>query len=262
MNSIDWKKPLEASLWGVGNACAVAPVTVPLDIIKTRLLCSKTPMNTPQVIRQMWQEGGVAVFYRTFPYEFSKTVLRQAYVWPLMTTCPQMLQDRGVENDLAQKILVGVIAATVDAVVITPLERARVQNSLHNAPPISIQKFYKNGWSGFATYWTKRSVGSSTFWIAQGYFREKNRKGTEDLTAQELIKTGVEVACVVGLVLVPFDGANTLKLGQGVSPLTLFSPEGLKRACRGAHLSVAAMVINNTASVCLAEKLTRRSSSS
>jgi len=244
----------QSSFYGMIRGIMVHTLIYPLEVVKVRRQCSEE--NIFRITYHLWQREGIRPFYRGLSAQLGKTTMRQAWCWPMMTAIPPRMQQYGANDTFAQA-MTGVSIATVDALVTTPLERAKVVSACTGNRGASLSEIYKGGWHGGMTHWRKLSVNWSTFLVAQKHLRKQyaNSSG-EPLTMCQLIHIGFQVAAIVSLVSAPFDFANTWKQAQNKSVI-LSSPKSIAMLYRGWPLNALSLVIHNVASVTLLDWLSR-----
>jgi hypothetical protein len=207
-----------------------------------------------QIARKIFKQEGVGAFYKGLTPQLIKTSLKQMWCWPMITAVPGYLHTYGL-GEIQQQILTGLSIATVDAVITTPLERAKILSALMGRASISLSNIYKEGWQGFSTYWAKRSVNMVTFLTAQQYFRDHERSPSGQISLAALIKTGILVAIILSCVSAPLDLVNTLKQSRNLSLSYIFNRHGGIKLYRGWPINSFSLSIHNVASVILIEKL-------
>lgn len=258
MNStVNFKKENLAwsSLWGVVRGISVHTLIYPLEVIKIRQQCSQNESNSLRIALKLFRQEGISAFYKGLAPQLLKTSIKQIWCWPMITGMPSVLQRYQIEN-LGQQVLTGLSIATIDAVISTPLERAKVLSAFKGTSKFCLKNAFKDGWRGFATHWSKLSVNWVAFLAAQKYLRDQSSGlSGQSLSFSQLTKIGVQVALIVSLVSAPFDIANTLKQAQNLTPTHLFSRQGILKLYRGWPMNALSLVIHNIASVTLIEKL-------
>ncbi len=243
-----------SSLWGVTRGIFVHTLIYPLEVIKIRHQCSENESKSVRIALALLREEGIGAFYKGLTPQLLKTSIKQTWCWPMITGVPPVLQKYQIEN-LQQQALTGLLIATMDAAISTPLERAKIVSAFRGTSEFRLKTAYKDGWRGFATHWSKLSVNWVAFLTAQKYLRDQFPG--QSLSFSELTKIGIQVALIVSIVSAPFDIANTLKQAQNLSPSRLLNRHTIFKLYRGWHLNALSLVIHNIASVTVIEKLTR-----
>lgn len=258
MNSlVDFKNENLAysSLWGVARGISVHTLIHPLDVIKIRQQCSQKESKSFRIALALHHKEGIGVFYKGLAPQLLKTSIKQIWCWPIITGMPPVLQKYQIAN-LEQQMITGLSIATIEAIISTPLERAKIVSAFRGTSKFCLNKPYKEGWRGFTTHWSKLSVNWVAFLAAQKYLRDQSSSlSGEPLSLPELTKIGVQVAFIVSLVSAPFDIANTLKQAQNLTPSHLLSRQEILKLYRGWPLNTLSLIIHNIASVILIEKL-------
>lgn len=253
----DFKKEnlVWSSLLGVVRGISVHTLIYPLEAVKIRQQCSHDQSKSLRVALTLFRKEGIAAFYKGLAPQLLKTSIKQVWCWPMITGMPSIFQRYQIEK-LAQQVLTGLLIATIDAAISTPLERAKILSAFQGTSKFSLKNAYRDGWQGFSTHWSKLSVNWITFLTFQKYLRDQSSGPSgQPLSFPELTKIGVQVALVVSLVSAPFDIANTLKHAQNLTPSHLFSRHRMLKFYRGWPLNALSLVIHNIASVVLIEKL-------
>lgn len=154
-----------------------------------------------------------------------------------MTGMPLVLHPLQL-GSLTDQALTGFSIATVDAMILTPLERMKILSARKG------DNFRAFEWRGFTAYWTKLSVNWVAFLVAQKYLRDRNTTD-KPLTLPQLMKIGVQVAVIVSIASAPFDVANTRKQINATHKISEY---------RGWPLSALSLVIHNIATVVVLDR--------
>jgi hypothetical protein len=240
---------LQSSLWGSVRGVSVEVLVFPLEVIKIQQQCSPNKETSIQIARRIFQSDGLGVFYRGLSPQLAKTAVKQIWIWPMITGGPSICKSHGV-GEIGQQVLTGLSISAVDALITTPLERAKIVSALTGKAPLSFAHVYKNGWQGCRAYFAKRSVNMVTFLTAQKYLR-----GSEHRSFGELVIIGTQVAFIVSFMGAPFDFGNTLKQAKNQDLFSFALKNGVKKIYRGSPLNALSLTIHNIASVILIEKL-------
>lgn len=249
---------MDSVFWGVMRGIFVHTLIYPFEVIKIRQQCLSTPEKSYRVAWGIFQKEGMHPFYNGLPFQLLKTGLKQVWCWPMITGTPIFLSRYNIGN-LCEQALTGVAISTIEAVVTTPLERAKILAALTGKNVFSLKSVYKDGWRGFATHWVKASVNWSVFLVTQKFLRDRYHKKKDKLSFPQLIEIGVQVAVIVGLVSAPFDIANTLKQARNHSVFSLLSKKTIRGFYRGWPLSTLSLMIHNVASVIVIDNLGNKS---
>jgi hypothetical protein len=144
------------------------------------------------------------------------------------------------------------LIATVDAAVLTPLEKMKSQLASQGGGEFCL----KNGWQGVLPHFAKLSSNWVVFLVAQKYLRDQARSSSgQPLSLSQKIKIGVKIALLASVVSAPFDFANTVKQVKNESAARLFHRSKVLKLYRGWPLSAFGLVTHGVASVFLLEKL-------
>lgn len=245
---------MQSSLWGTIRGLYVETLLYPLEAVKIRQQCSHTSEKSIYIARRIFQQEGVSAFYKGLSPQLVKTGIKQIWCWPMIMGIPNFLKKYGI-GTIHQQILTGFSIATVDALITTPLERAKVLSALSRKRSLSLASIYKDGWRGFTTYWAKRSINWCTFLTAQKYLRDCDHIESERRSFSALAKIGIQVALIVSIVSAPFDIANTLKQADNQALFSRLSRQGVWKLYRGWPLNALSLIVHNVASIIVIEKL-------
>jgi hypothetical protein len=247
---------LRSSLWGVARGVAVHTVIYPLDALKIRAQSSLSSESSFRIASLMWKEGGIKIFYQGLSAQLLKTTIKQIWVWPMILEFPSLLEKMTC-SEMEKQMITGTSIAAIDALISTPLERAKIQSALGGKRVFSLKNSYQNGWRGFSTHFTKLLVNWVTFLVAQKILRDRAREKFPQLSLIDLTKIGIQVALIVSIASAPFDMANTLKQGKNLSFRTLVSMHGIRKTYRGWPINALMLTIHNIASVVMIEQMRR-----
>jgi|JI9StandDraft_1071089.scaffolds.fasta_scaffold03480_11 hypothetical protein len=240
---------LSVSVLGIARGVAVTFATHPIDTVRYHLQTSPEKLRCLDVIKTIWQRSGFRGFYGGVTPHLGKTVLKQAWLWPMIAGVPARIEKHGIERPY-KEVLTGVAIAFVDAAITTPFEKAKITGAAQGKK-ISWQSI-KKGWTGASTNFARLSVTMPTFLVTQAYAQSYYSKESSSLTFSELAKIGIITATVVSIISAPFDAANTRKQTETKS-IKLFA-----RPYRGFPCYFATLVIQNIASAWLIDDLARR----
>lgn len=247
-----------SSIWGVARGLTVHSLIYPLEVIKIRQQCLPVAEKSYKVAWDLFQKEGVIPFYKGLSLQLLKASVKQAWCWPVIIDLPHSLKCHGVPEAL-QPLLTGLIIATIDAAITTPLERSKIWLAFTGKGKFSLRNAYKDGWRGFTAHWSKLSVNWSTFLIAQKHLRNRYQQNSEQpLTLPQLAEIGVQVAMFVSVCSAPLDFANTLKQVHNRNLFQLFQETAARNLFRGWPLSALSLAIHNIASVIVIDQLSSR----
>ncbi|MBS0585823.1 MAG: hypothetical protein JSR76_05945 [Verrucomicrobia bacterium] len=240
---------LSVSALGIARGVVVTVFTHPIDTVRYHLQTSPEKLQCRDVIKTIWQRSSFRGFYGGLTPHLGKTVLKQAWLWPMIAGVPARLEKHGIESPY-KEVLTGIAIAFVDAAITTPFEKAKITGAAQGQK-ISWQSLRK-GWTGTTTNFARLSVTMSTFLVTQERLRRHYSQKSHSLAFSELAKIGVITAIVVSIVSAPFDAANTRKQTDTKS-IKLFT-----RPYRGFPCYFTTLVIQNMASAWLIDYLARR----
>ncbi len=244
---------ITSSILGISRGLFVHSLIYPLDVVKIR--AQNSSEKSHKIAAKLFKEEGIRGFYRGLSPQLVKTSIKQAWVWPIITTMPQTL-DRYEIGDFQKQAMTGMSIAIIDASVTTPLERAKILSAASSTKKYSVFDMYKEGWRGYSTHLSKLSVNWVVFLTAQKHLRDQqSAQSKEKLSLPQLAKIGVQVAFIVSLAAAPFDVANTLKQTQNIGLLQLLSQRNFSRFYRGFPLNFLGLTIHNIASIVLIDRI-------
>lgn len=248
---------INSSFWGILRGLSVHTLIYPLEVIKIHQQCSQNSENIARVALNIFKKDSFNAFYKGLPPQLLKTSLKQVWCWPMITELPIILQ-RYQLGDFLRYAMTGFSIATIDAVMTTPLEKAKILSAYTGKVSFSLKSVYKNGWQGFTAHWLKLSINWTAFLTTQKYLRDRSSLQSEQsLSLFQLAKIGVQVALITSLISAPFDIAHTLKQAQCLNLSHLFSRNEISKLYRGWPLSALSLSIHNIASVIVIDKLSK-----
>jgi hypothetical protein len=115
----------KSSLYGLARGLIVRTITHPIDVVRIRQQCSQNSENSVRLALTLFKQEGFSAFYKGLLPQLLKTSLKQVWCWPMITEIPIFLQRYQLE-DLTRQAITGLSIATVDAIITTPLERAKI----------------------------------------------------------------------------------------------------------------------------------------
>ena len=136
-----------SSLYGIGRGISVHSLIYPLEVIKIRQQCSQSESKSIRIALTLLRQEGIGAFYKGLAPQLLKTSIKQVWCWPMITGMPPVLQRYQIEN-LSQQTITGLSIATIDAVISTPLERAKILSAFRGTGKICSQNIYRDGWQG------------------------------------------------------------------------------------------------------------------
>ncbi|HEY2810432.1 MAG TPA: MC/SLC25 family protein [Rhabdochlamydiaceae bacterium] len=247
---------LDISLFGVGRGIGVEMLTRPLRVVTTRQQNSDTPIYCSRIAKRIYRQEGPKAFYKGVFAEILKGSSKEVWCWPVMIKLPLFLQRFNL-SETQQHVTTGLSIALIHSLTTFPLEAIQ-QQAAHTGTTPSIFKMQWNKTRGFPTYFAKRSVTWTTFFVAQKKLRSQSQEEGA-LSLAELVKTGIQVSLIVSAASAPFDVANTAKhTVGGLNYSQLVSLAGMRKLFRGMPLNWLSLFINNIASVALLEKFDKQ----
>lgn len=259
------------SILGVLRTLAVEVINHPLKTVKIH---QQTGLYPPQssskrileIARAIYTKHGISGFYVGFGSQTSRSLIKPAWQWPLITQFPDALEYQfSITNSSAKQAVCGCVIATLDSLIATPIEKRMIRSVLKHekAPSWKHILWPRNGfiqetWGGFGSVWRKQTVAWSAFLTSQSFFREffvTEKKGYIPL--KNCIMVGTLSATVVFAFSALFDYGQTIKQGhnidlrQAFSQSTLPFNQKLKMVYKGSSLYFISLVINNIGSAIL-----------
>jgi hypothetical protein len=249
MNSTREPDLFTSSLFGVLRCLSVEILTYPLGVIKIHQQCSNTPPI--QTALRIFKEEGSMAFYKGAQFELAKATFKQCWHWPLITHLPSVFYPF---SPSVQYGLTGMTIAFVDALVTTPLEKARIISAFRSRNTPLFDTFYKNAWDGVSIHFLKRATNWTTMLASQRYLREQYGKDHQ-LTLPELTGIGIQTALVVSTIGAPLDFAHTTRQALNLKFKKEVSKEAIKKWFRGMPLSFLSLTVHNIATAIVIEQL-------
>lgn len=225
--------------WGMLRAASVEIAVYPLEVMKFHRQIGQSSLK-------VFRAEGILPFYRGLSAQLGKIVVKQPYLWPIITTVPPILKQQGI-GDLGQWVLTGVSIATLDTILTKHFEGKKIEAVL--ASP-------KSSWKvGLANYWSKQTGLWCSMLVAQCYFRTcaMGRHPEEPLRVSDLIGIGIGSAAVVSTVVAPLDRRSTLTLARMQHLLS----GGIGQSMRGSVCIGLRLAAHNIATAILVDKLKR-----
>lgn len=245
---------LTSSLGGIVRGIGSHSIIFPILVVKFRQQAQEKPERWYRIARKLFQEEGIEAFKKGFGPHLLSVSIKQAWLWPIIDTLPEYLKNSGL-GDLSQLVLTGVVIATLDAAIATPLESAKILSAVKGQSTFSLKKAFKEGWQAFPTQWSKQAVQMVTFLVSQKYLRDAYRENADErLRLGQLIQIGVMVALIASVTSAPFDFANTRR------HLQIAAVTDARRLFCGWPLHLTALTAQGVSSVVLIEWLSRAKS--
>lgn len=230
----------QAILWGALRGACVHSLIYPLDVIKTNLQIRPGATTYTTALELLRNQR----LYSGFSSQILQTTLKQTWCWPIICFLPAYFKEQSFHL-VSQNILTGLVIASLDAAILTPLEKRKIA---------SMTKTTLHQNKTMAAHFAKLSVSWCTFLTVQALFRSQyDRKPTP----LELAVIGVKTAFIVSAAAAPFDVLNTYKQ----SGIDFYSGNKARSLFRGWHLRALSLTIHSVASVFVMEKLKKLSPS-
>lgn len=248
-------QPLLVSLLGAAKGVVTTAVLYPIEAIKVRQQCSLHSEWVHQTAFRIFSHQGMGGFFQGLSPQLLKTGLKQAWCFPIITSLPPLLESEHL-SVLGRQCVTGLIIGTLDALIATPLERAKVLLTLSEKRKSLYQLLLQNGWKNFPIYWAKQSMTWCTFLTSQQYFRDQARMNTDKpLSVSDLILIGLKISVIGSVLLAPLDVMNSIQQGQQHSISLLLKVGKLRSFFKGLPLSFLSASINSMASVILLDRI-------
>ncbi len=251
---------MTAAFLGGFRGVSVELCVFPVERIKIQLQSTKNSVDVFACIREIFYNKGVLGFYQGLQPSLIKSLMRQVWCWPMLSELPKHCQAYGYSSTKSQA-LTGLFVTCLDVSLTAPFERMKILLASGSNPTASLNSIHKNGWNGFALFFSKRLVAVVSFLIVQDHLRNQAQRCRGDLSLSEMTKIGIITALFVGIVSAPFDFAYTYKQIQNKALEYGVFQKNFKKIYKGAALSSYAYMIHCIASVILLEKLEKFSAS-
>jgi len=235
---------LEASFYGTARALVGLPLEHPFDCIKTVWQANPSHSSVSDVIRHIYQRGGVSGFYVGIVPNGLRAASKQLYRWPLMLYLPTLFhqtlhssspssstetsnQNKKRRSLALEKTLTGFSIATIETFAVCPLERLKVwMMSSHQLPQEPTRRrgillFVREAYSssslmselfrGLNAVYARQIVSWVTFLVADDLTKTIARKttGQEQLSFGSLFVCSCFVGALNTATTLPFDVVKT-----------------------------------------------------
>ena len=243
---------LKSSFLGVVRAVSVHTLIHPLEVVKVRFQNAKSETML-KITENLFQEHGFKGFYKGFNAQILKIGVKQVWCWPLILHLPDRINNTSF-NELQKQALTGFCIASIDALISTPIEKAKMLAIVSkNKDGFSDHLFHKI-YKGFFFHWMKLSVCWMTFLTTQKHLRTQKRFNKEKLSLQDLGEIGIKTAFVVSFVAAPFDLLSTLGFLGSSKVQNIPFKSKFKISYRAFPISFTALSIQNIASIYLIDR--------
>lgn len=236
-----------SSLGGLCQGIAVRIFVHPLDVIRT-IQQVEPKSSCFHVASNVLKQGGFSSFYKGLSPKLCSTSIKQLFVWPSVICLPDMFNKRSV---LEKQVYTGLVCGTIDAIVSTPFERAKIQKIVN----VGNTGLIRNGWKGFGTSWTKSSLGYTSFFVSQRLIRDT---WGEPQTACQLLQVSTATSLVLTLITAPFEKIFALKAAKNEDFRKVWTSGGFRSLFHGSPLRFLDLFIQSTASIALIRYLEKR----
>lgn len=121
---------LNLGLAGCSSMCG-AVCTNSLDLLKTRVQLSSTPLTYVQAVQATVQQGGVrALLFRGLSASLLREGSYSAIRMGLYEPCKQLLGEKGRESLFIQKALAGAMSGALGALIASPTDLLKVRSKM------------------------------------------------------------------------------------------------------------------------------------
>jgi hypothetical protein len=206
-----------ASLIGAGRALAGLPFEHPFDTIKTRMQAVYGRVTAIEMTRKLYKEGGPLRFYTGAIPNGLRAASKQMYRYPLMFGLPSFYKKFAPAD--AVPVLTGVTIASVEACLLTPLERLKVAFMTQGKQRTPFRNFvlvHKDHlgsalFTGIRETYLRGVVSWVSFLAVQSKVFEWERKNgvLSELSFVSYVRGSFVVGAVNTLVVQPFDTLKT-----------------------------------------------------
>jgi hypothetical protein len=213
----------------------------PLDVIKTRQQTDGG--SVVAVSRALFQEGGVAGFYRGVTPQVLRSVVNGLWVWPAKKRSLEWQQEHTSLPPAAQHVVTGTAVAGVTVCMTNPLDKTKIDLMMPGKPKVSFRELLANGWKGIGTNWANTAVNYSTFLVAQKYFQK-----TTAPSPHQKLEIGTKVAAAITVASTATDVLTTHRLGKGRSLREVITKNPPTVFLRGIVPAFVSRILRNTIS--------------
>lgn len=268
----------QAGLYGMGRGLAGFPIEHPFEVIKTQTQIGYGRDPTLQIVKKIYKEEGARGYYRGAVPNAIRKSIKPLYQWPMMVAGPHFFASRLPKNvhekfPSLPPFLTGVSLATLESLVICPLEKRKVDritsriasNEVPKTNEVSISRKVKGAYLGLNALLPRQLTSWVTFMVADSVFkrRERERIQADSLPFSSLIKVSLEVGSVNTLANMPFDVAKTHLQRHNFSGDThlfsilrdLYRQNGIVAMYAGWRVRLVQYMIQSLVTVSLLDKL-------
>lgn len=214
----EFKNYIEASILGAARGAIGLVVEHPLDYVKTTLQASGAKNSIRSIMRSTYTKDGIKGFYAGVIPNTARVALKQAYRWPLMLGLPSFFQNNlfdKQDHPVLQKSLTGLTIASIESVIVTPLEKFKVWLMTNQNADKTLKNMLtssNNPFKDLNIIYPRQIVawGSllSVDEALKNYARKKNNN--QPLTFSNLTAISASVGVINTAAIMPLDTVKTL----------------------------------------------------
>lgn len=248
----------------------------PFDVVKTELQARPKGSSIVHVAQSVYRQKGWQGFYSGFTPSCIRATVKHAYRWPLIMFFPGFF-DRYLQHkhSTVSKACTGLVVASVDSLVLTPIEHAKVRMIRHYSVTGSLRHFLSvtgqnpraELFRGLNAVYPRQVVSWVTFLVSDKKAKDTIRsfRETEELSAVDLFAVSGIVASINTLATMPFDLMKTrlqmesLPKKQSVVKAASYyiKKYGVRALWRGWQVRLMQFFIHSFFTVTLLERLER-----
>lgn len=217
-------KYFEASLYGAVRGLVGLPIEHPFDCLKTRTQANLKAPSTIEVLKEIYQQNGVRGFYAGAIPNGIRLAFKQTYRWPMMLAFPKfynsiLSEDVNKQLPSFKKALTGVTIASLETLIICPLERLKVWLMTSYKNDKSLTNFFRENkgnlgtqlFKGLNASYPRQLTAWVIFLVADDKFKSMARQysGKEELSFPMLLAVSFLVGTTNTLTTMPFDCMKT-----------------------------------------------------
>lgn len=215
-------KCLEAGLLGGMRALIGLPLEHPFDYLKTQQQAHLLQKSLVRIICETYQKMGLRGFYSGVVINGARAIAKQLYRWPLMLALPGLLAlvvPSGLSQPELLKALTGLAIASVEVLLLCPLERLKVWLMTAYQQDKNLGNFFRNyqgQWivelfRGLSFSYQRQAFSWVSFLVSNHQFKllALAYYGVEELNYVQLMVVALAVGIVNTMATMPFDCVKT-----------------------------------------------------
>lgn len=213
---------IESSLAGGVRAMVSMPFEHPFDCVKTKMQSDFLKYNSPfEFAKRIYAKEGVLGFYSGYIPNVTRYIIKNMYRIPLVILFNDIYSSI-ISSSAINKASVGLTVATLESVIVCPLERLKVifmtkTHALRLREAIFMGSSLRTHlFSGLSTVFYRQIVSWVTYLVSEDVIRKEYRRvlkraDSESLSFADLMAISAMVGLVNSLSIYPIDLVKTLK---------------------------------------------------